>query len=429
MGVSIKPQYVVGYKYTNKQGLNLEVVKYEGRKKITVRFEIDGEEKLTTGSYIKKLLPMHSTHGKHFVGEKFPCHDGDIVEVVHLHSQTHATVKWLSDGATAKKDFYSLKLGHNRHPTKNVPKVGDVFESKNYGTATVVEFRDAVDVLVQFEDGAMDSFPVHRLQTGNFRHPSCGLSIGSKHTTKSGWGLEVLEYKDAWNVRVRWQDGSESWESSGSIRLGSIKPAMQPSVEGIGYLGVGQFTSGLKNTANKAPEKIYAYWVRMFSRCYNPYELNKDKNKSYRNIHINPKWHNFQNFAEWAVKQYNSSNMDFELDKDLLCNGIKEYNEATCCFVPAEINLFLMRQDKGKYYRGVNVVMPQHPNAAVGYIARCCTDKGREYLGFYSTPEEAFYAYKERKEEYAKELAEKWKDQIDPRAYLALTNYTVEITD
>ena len=41
----------------------------------------------------------------------------------------------------------------------------------------------------------------------------------------------------------------------------------------------------------------------------------------------------------------------------------------------------------------------------------------------------AFKAYKTAKESFVKEQATKWKGQIDPRAYEALMNYTVEITD
>ena len=51
------------------------------------------------------------------------------------------------------------------------------------------------------------------------------------------------------------------------------------------------------------------------------------------------------------------------------------------------------------------------------------------YLGVFETEMEAFYAYKEAKEAYIKELANKWKDQIDPRAYDALMDYQIEITD
>ena len=47
----------------------------------------------------------------------------------------------------------------------------------------------------------------------------------------------------------------------------------------------------------------------------------------------------------------------------------------------------------------------------------------------FDTEIEAFNYYKINKEKYVKELAEKWKSEIDERAYQALIKYTVEITD
>ena len=59
-----------------------------------------------------------------------------------------------------------------------------------------------------------------------------------------------------------------------------------------------------------------------------------------------------------------------------------------------------------------------------------CNAHGKiEYLGVFTSPEEAFAIYKVRKEQVAKELAEMWKDQIDIRAYHALLSFTVNITD
>ena len=46
-----------------------------------------------------------------------------------------------------------------------------------------------------------------------------------------------------------------------------------------------------------------------------------------------------------------------------------------------------------------------------------------------NTPEQAFLAYKIAKESYIKEVAEKWRDQIDPRVYNTLMNYEVNIDD
>ena len=53
----------------------------------------------------------------------------------------------------------------------------------------------------------------------------------------------------------------------------------------------------------------------------------------------------------------------------------------------------------------------------------------QEYLGSFKTEIEAYNAYKQAKESFIKEQAEKWKWQIDDRAYNALMNYQVEIDD
>ena len=63
-------------------------------------------------------------------------------------------------------------------------------------------------------------------------------------------------------------------------------------------------------------------------------------------------------------------------------------------------------------------------------MARVNKNKGtQEHLGYFNTELEAFKAYKQAKESFVKEQAEKWKSQIDPRAYNALMNYEVNIDD
>ena len=55
----------------------------------------------------------------------------------------------------------------------------------------------------------------------------------------------------------------------------------------------------------------------------------------------------------------------------------------------------------------------------------------KTYIGYFSAPEEAFEAYKRAKEEYIKEVAEKYYKEgaISEKVYNALMNYEVEITD
>jgi hypothetical protein len=50
--------------------------------------------------------------------------------------------------------------------------------------------------------------------------------------------------------------------------------------------------------------------------------------------------------------------------------------------------------------------------------------KGKSvHLGTFNTEIEAFQAYKTAKEAYIKEVANRWKDKIDPRVYEALMKY------
>ena len=64
------------------------------------------------------------------------------------------------------------------------------------------------------------------------------------------------------------------------------------------------------------------------------------------------------------------------------------------------------------------------------FKAQVSKNKGKsEYLGYFNTEIEAFNAYKQAKEVFIKEQANKWKSQIDPRAYKALMNYEVNIDD
>ena len=85
---------------------------------------------------------------------------------------------------------------------------------------------------------------------------------------------------------------------------------------------------------------------------------------------------------------------------------------------------------KRKASRGEHLIGVYWHNTNKAFIARVNKNKGKsEHLGYFNTELEAFKAYKQAKESFVKEQANKWKSQIDPRAYNALINYQVDITD
>ena len=135
----------------------------------------------------------------------------------------------------------------------------------------------------------------------------------------------------------------------------------------------------------------------------------------------------YEYFYEWCNKQIGFGNEYWQLDKDLLVKGNKVYSEDSCVFLPKEINSLLTKStaSRGEYLIGVSWYKTNK-----AFISRVNKNKGKsEHLGLFNTELEAFNAYKQAKESFIKEQANKFKSQIDDRAYNALMNYQVEITD
>ena len=214
--------------------------------------------------------------------------------------------------------------------------------------------------------------------------------------------------------------GYETVARLGHIKTGSIKDPYSPSVYGIGVVGTKYpISGGGRNT------KEYDLWNGTLRRCYS--DALKKKYPTYIDCEVSDKFKSYEYFYEWCNKQIGFNNKDWQLDKDLLVKGNKVYSEDTCVFIPREINLLLIKCDASRGEHLIGVCWNKKDNAFIAHVGK---SKGkREYLGYFKTEIEAFNAYKQAKESFVKEQAEKWKDKIDERAYDALMNYEVEIDD
>ena len=244
--------------------------------------------------------------------------------------------------------------------------VGKVFKSTNYGDFTVLEFNAVEDVKIKFlNTGFIDTVFIHQVRTGR------------------------------------------------------VRDYMQ-------YLILGKGIIGAKLTSDERKHKAYKNWYRILSRCYD--EKLRDKHPTYLGCTMSEYFLTYTNFKEWYVSQKNWDNPNFVLDKDLLsAKDCKIYSEDTCVFIPKEVNSLLTTTKASRGGLPVGVCKPKRKG---GKFRACICKENKDYtLGQYETPEEAFRVYKKAREDYLKEKAEQWKDQIDPRAYKALMNYEVEITD
>lgn len=173
--------------------------------------------------------------------------------------------------------------------------------------------------------------------------------------------------------------------------------------------------------SNKEP--YYKVWHSILVRTL--YTPHKRLHPAYNDCTICDEWLNLSNFRDWFENPENGYLDGLQIDKDILVKGNKVYSPDTCCFVPREINAAISFKHKGKCpIIGVKVHLDKFETSISRY-------GNRVYLGIFDTVEEAFYAYKAAKEQYIKELAEKYfhMGKITERVYNALMKYEVDITD
>lgn len=177
-----------------------------------------------------------------------------------------------------------------------------------------------------------------------------------------------------------------------------IKDPYVRSVYGIGYYDIGPYVS--RENANDFQYIDYVCWKEMLKRCYSmKYKM---LFPTYIGCIVDPFWHSFQNFAAWFESAYSRiAGYDgrIEVDKDILGGDQKYYSMYNCCLVPQEINTVISN---------TMYVTSSNP-----------TQEEKNML----------IDYKYKKEHNIRNLANKYKEFLEPRVYSALINYNANITE
>ena len=245
--------------------------------------------------------------------------------------------------------------------------------------------------------------------------------VGKVCKSKSSGDFKIVKYNNAKDVEIQFLNtGFEMVARLDHIRSGLIKDPYSPSVGGVGITG-----TKYPIRVNSVQTKEYVLWCHMLQRCYST--TLKKQRPTYMGCEVSDNFKSYEYFYEWCNRQVGFDNEGWHLDKDLLIKENKVYSESACIFIPQEINSMLLKSDKKRGKHLIGVCWHKKGKAFMASVNR---NKGEsEYLGLFNTEIEAFNAYKKAKESFVKEQADKWKSQIDERAYEALINYTVDIND
>lgn len=157
----------------------------------------------------------------------------------------------------------------------------------------------------------------------------------------------------------------------------------------------------------------YDCWVSMLLRCYDPIAVKK--RPTYIHVTVCEEWRGFMAFRSWWMDNQVEG---WQIDKDLLIFGNKEYRPEACVFIPQWLNTFMCDQEnrRGEWPIGVS------RDAGRSTFSAYCRDpinKKGEYLGRFRTPTEANHAYIERKLEHIARFKPEI-DAIDARIHPSL---------
>ena len=253
----------------------------------------------------------------------------------------------------------------------------------------------------------------NRLRKEKFNNQGCLMKI----IEYSGSNNMIVEFQDKYKTKVHcaWKEFSN----------GKVKNPYYPEVYGVGIVG-----DKYPTWVGDHHTKEYTAWRHMLARCYD--KKTKEKQRTYKDVVCCEDWLFYEGFYEWIHSQENFWKwLDGDrwcLDKDIIKKGNKFYSPDNCCLVPNNVNiLFTTRKnDRGKFPIGVSY--------STGKFVATCNNpftKKSERIGTYNTVEEAFQAYKIRKELFIKQVAEIEYVQcnITKECYEAMMKYEVEITD
>jgi len=146
--------------------------------------------------------------------------------------------------------------------------------------------------------------------------------------------------------------------------------------------------------------KYYAAWKNMLERCYSKKFL--ESSPSYIGTSVCSEWLYATAFKKWMEQQ------DWHgkcLDKDIIVPGSKLYSPDTCAFVLNATNSFVIASDASRGDYPIGVCLYKRTGKYQAQCGNPSTGK-QEYLGLFSTPEEAHEVWRKRKHELAQLVAD-----------------------
>ena len=252
--------------------------------------------------------------------------------------------------------------------------------------------------------------------------------LGEENKDKYGCVYKIVEYNSYKDIVVEFQDEHKFCVHTTYQHFldKGIRNPYSKNIFNVASIGL------LKATNNKKNIQSYTSWKGMLFRVYD--KKMHETHKTYKGCSTCQDWHCYENFKIWYDNNYYELGQEkMCLDKDILLKGNKIYSPNTCIFVPNRINTLFTKSNKTRGNCPIGVFYNKKIKNYRTMYSKFNDGKSKNVnIGSFKTPEEAFYAYKQTKESYIKQVADEYKSKyptFPQKLYDAMYRYEVEITD
>ena len=207
----------------NTAGETMKIVQYDSNKNMTVRFEDGTERKGVAYSDFKKgqisKLGIGNKKKGERLGEVQNNTAGETMKIVQYYNNKNVTVRF-EDGTERKGVVYArFKKGHVSKPgmkhRKKEGRLGEIRKNNAGETMEIVQYDNANNMMVRFEDGTerkgvrYANFKIGRVSKPGMEHRKKGGRLGEVRKNNAGETMQIVRYVNCTNITVRFEDGTE----------------------------------------------------------------------------------------------------------------------------------------------------------------------------------------------------------------------------
>ena len=198
------------------------------------------------------------------IGETSLAKNGQIMTIIACRSAIDIDVQF-EDGTIIKNCYYHLFVRANvKYPDfLKKQRLGMTKTMKCGMNATIIEYKDASHMVIEFEDGYIKhNVPFKDFDKGITTNPNLYVSkqrVGTTKIQSQGFVAKIIEYQDSQNITVQFEDGEVKktcWDTfnKGKVAHPSVayNKDLKDDVLGKTYrTNCGLFATVIKYTTNR----------------------------------------------------------------------------------------------------------------------------------------------------------------------------------